>query len=89
MMLLLASVVELVDTTDLKSVAAKHMGSTPIGGTMKLDCPNCGKQHIDKGEWATREHKTHLCEYCGHLWKPFPYPTVGTEDEKEKVQKID
>lgn len=44
---------------------------------LELFCPECGKQHIDRREWATREHKTHLCEYCDHQWRPFEYPTFG------------
>ncbi len=44
---------------------------------LQLNCPACGEQHIDRGEWATRLHKTHLCEKCGHLWRPFAFATVG------------
>ena len=24
-------------------------------------CPNCGLIHVDRGEWATKPHKTHRC----------------------------
>lgn len=24
-----------------------------------IHCPDCGKQHVDEGEWATEPHKTH------------------------------
>ncbi len=44
-----------------------------------LHCPRCGTQHIDRDEWATRPHRTHLCESCAHEWKPFEHPTVGVE----------
>ena len=52
---------------------------------MVLHCPNCGKQHLDIGEFATRVHRKHLCENtpdgpstgCGHLWVPFSYATRG------------
>lgn len=45
-----------------------------------LPCPNCGKNHVDKGYWATtRVHRTHLCEHCGMLFKPFEFATVGVE----------
>lgn len=30
-----------------------------------LNCSSCGKPHLDKGEYAIKPHKTHLCEYCG------------------------
>jgi len=46
---------------------------------MILKCPACGEQHIDKGEWATKPHRTHLCEKCNHEWRPFEFPTVGVE----------
>jgi len=26
-----------------------------------VSCPNCGLQHVDVGEWATRKHKKHRC----------------------------
>jgi len=44
---------------------------------LKLHCPQCTKQHIDRGEWTTKVHRTHLCEYCGTLWRPSTFPTVG------------
>jgi len=47
---------------------------------MFLACPKCGGRHVDRGEWATtRVHKTHLCEHCGHEWRPHDFPTVGVE----------
>jgi len=53
-----------------------------------IHCPNCGKQHLDIGEFASRVHRKHLCENttegektgCGHLWVPFPYATRGVEE---------
>ena len=48
-----------------------------------LHCPKCRTQHIDGFDaasginWATRQHCTHLCEGCGHEWRPFEYPTIG------------
>lgn len=47
---------------------------------MVLLCPKCDGQHIDFGIWANvRIHRTHLCEHCGHTWRPFAYATVGVE----------
>src|SRR5688500_17668856 len=60
----------------LESALAKLAQPTPI----ITHCPNCGIQHVDRGEWATKSHKTHLCECCGHLWRPHDYPTVGVEE---------
>lgn len=47
---------------------------------MVLICPECNGQHVDRGVWATtRIHRSHLCEHCGNVWKPFEYATVGVE----------
>ncbi len=50
---------------------------------MILFCPGCGHQHIDRGEWATKRHRKHLCEKCGQIWKPAPVATVGVENLPE------
>jgi hypothetical protein len=42
-----------------------------------LFCPNCGGQHEDFGEWRERAHRTHLCQFCKHTWRPFAWTTVG------------
>jgi hypothetical protein len=44
---------------------------------MRLPCEQCGKLHIDEGEFATLPHHTHLCQYCGAVWRPAIAPTVG------------
>jgi hypothetical protein len=48
---------------------------------MVLLCPNCGKEHVDRPEpgtvWNNPPHAKHLCHFCGHLWKPYPYWTNG------------
>ena len=49
--------------------------ATPI--PMVLMCPNCGFNHIDLGEWATRPHRTHLCLNCNAKWRPSNTATVG------------
>lgn len=46
---------------------------------MHLTCPKCMQVHVDREVWATRPHKTHLCEHCGNLWRPHGYATVGVE----------
>lgn len=62
-----------------------------------LHCPNCGKQHLDIGEFATRVHRKHLCENttegpgtgCGHVWKPYEYATKGIESSWYEVSAFD
>lgn len=49
--------------------------SEPI--PLLLTCPHCATRHIDKGEYATKPHRTHACQHCGCLWRPANVPTVG------------
>jgi len=53
---------------------------------MLLWCPKCHVQHVDRGEWATpaKAHRKHLCEACGHAWKPAAEATVGVEKLPEE-----
>lgn len=44
-----------------------------------LHCPECRTQHVDRDEWATRPHRTHLCAKCGLEWRASQVPTVGIE----------
>lgn len=61
---------------------AAPAGDAPV--PVSICCPECGAQHLDEGEWATRPHKTHRCQSCGHEWRPFPYPTVGIAPSQPK-----
>jgi hypothetical protein len=50
-------------------------------------CKNCGGKHLNVSEastccdepepWTNPPHKTHRCEHCNHLWRPFDFPTYG------------
>lgn len=44
---------------------------------MLLHCPMCCKRHVDEGDFETKPHHTHACQYCGHVWRPAVVPTVG------------
>lgn len=48
---------------------------------MLLRCPVCSEQHVDAADkvtgWTNSHHRTHLCAFCGHKWKPFEYCTTG------------
>lgn len=50
---------------------------TPI--SMRLCCEACGKLHIDEGEFRTKVHHTHTCQYCGLTWRPAKEATVGVQ----------
>lgn len=51
---------------------------------LDLLCQKCSKSHVDRGIWATRLHRTHLCEHCGHEWQPSTEYTVGLAIDDEK-----
>lgn len=53
---------------------------------MRLICPGrnpdgtpCARLHIDEGEFATKPHHTHACQFCGEVWRPAIVPTVGVQ----------
>lgn len=65
------------ETAETEAERLRAALTTPI--PMYLRCTRCALPHIDRGEWATRPHKTHLCEGCGHTWRVSDHPTVGVE----------
>jgi len=44
-----------------------------------LWCPICNNRHIDTGEFETKLHHTHACQFCGHVWRPAIVNTVGVQ----------
>ena len=34
-----------------------------------VNCRHCGRYHSDNGQFAYTPHRTHLCLYCGHLFR--------------------
>lgn len=46
---------------------------------MLMWCPECGGRHVDVGDFALKEHHTHACQHCGHVWRPAIVPTVGVQ----------
>lgn len=52
-----------------------------------LHCPKCEHQHVDEGEWATKPHKTHLCAFCKHEWRPSDEPTVGVAPDSDEAMR--
>lgn len=53
--------------------------SKPSPIPLILYCPMCQERHIDEGVHATRPHRTHSCQSCGHTWRPAIVPTVGVK----------
>lgn len=65
---------------------------------MVLYCP-VGHLHLDEGDWASRPHRTHQCQYivrsaefhvaekrCGLEWRPASVPTVGVRALAEEAK---
>lgn len=61
----------------------KLMAITPMHAPIDviLPCPRCGWRHVDKpdGDWTNPPHRSHLCFYCGFIWRPADVPTNGVE----------
>ena len=52
------------------------------GYPMLVECDVCGGTvhriwQLGDLLWATREHHTHACQHCGHVWRPAVACTVG------------
>lgn len=72
---------------DVLAAMAAQSESKPV--PMSLECPQCKRQHIDRGSWATRPHKTHLCEYCDAEWRPHEFATVGVAQMAQSESKAE
>jgi hypothetical protein len=51
--------------------------SKPI--PMLIYCPECSERHLDEGEFATKPHHTHACQFCGCVWRPAIVATCGVQ----------
>lgn len=61
------------------------MGARIVPEPRLLRCPACGGVHVDRGRWARRPHKTHLCEHCGRTWRPGDGYTVGVAPDDPRL----
>jgi hypothetical protein len=54
-------------------------------------CPNCCTQHIDQPQpekhWDNPPHRSHECQYCGHVWRPSDTYTNGVASIQSKGQR--
>lgn len=70
-----------METNHNDTTEPQHEAKLPVMGSYSIhgdiDCPKCGLHHVDKGEWAKRLHRKHLCEGCGHIWQPHEGYTFG------------
>lgn len=78
---------------------AKHFGPKPKQASdgrypLKaiLICPSCGGVHVDRNEWSTAMHHTHLCEHCSFEWRVEPYcvgvPVMSIIDEEDRQMVV-
>lgn len=54
-----------------------------------IDCPKCGKQHIDGANdspFATRPYHTHLCQFCGEVFDTGRW-SFGADVREEPVSE--
>jgi hypothetical protein len=71
-----------VTTVGLDLTLANLRSQLPI--PMILHCPACGLQHVDRpgtavdgSPWGNPPHRSHLCQECGHTWRPADVFTTG------------
>jgi hypothetical protein len=53
---------------------------TPGGGTFDDQCI------CPESRWTNPPHRSHLCDGCGHVWRPADVPTNGVEAITTKGQ---
>lgn len=58
---------------------------------MLLFCPICAEQHIDEPQpekgWDNPPHRSHECQFCGHVWRPSDIATNGVISIQTKGQR--
>src|SRR5262245_40957344 len=70
---------KIFDERDRLKGEVERLRNIPVDAL--LDCPKCGESHIDKPQpeknWTNPPHRTHECQKCGHLWRPYDVATNG------------
>lgn len=70
-----STVENIVDAIVTNALAIAAQAEEPI--PMLIVCPACNERHVDEGEFATKRHHTHACQFCGTVWRPAIVATVG------------
>lgn len=60
---------------DFGGIILAKLNNTPLE---IVKCSHCGRYHSDNGKFAYTPHRTHLCLYCGHLFR-VKEKNVGSE----------
>lgn len=85
---------------ELKQSGARAPDGVDAPIDMLLFCPKCGRQHIDAPDadssvessghetaWTNPPHRSHLCKFCGHIWRPADVATNGVAVIKTRGEK--
>lgn len=67
----------ILDYRDISGLMLAKINNTKLE---KVCCNHCKHYHSDNGKFSYTPHKTHLCLYCGHLFK-VKEANVGNEFE--------
>lgn len=51
---------------DFNGIMLSRLNNMPLEIVI---CSHCGHYHSDNGRFAYTPHRTHLCLYCGHLFR--------------------
>jgi hypothetical protein len=54
----------------ISTVSPRYVTTGSFSVRNDIICPRCDLQHVDRGDWAKRLHRKHLCERCGCIWQP-------------------
>lgn len=58
-------------------------GATHHASRTDIPCA-CGTLGCLTDHWVNPPHRSHLCHYCGHVWRPADVPTNGVATIKTK-----
>lgn len=54
-----------------------------------VNCPRCGKRHVDKPPWDKINHRKHRCEHCGREWRVADVATVAVDQLESELTPYD
>ncbi len=64
-----------------ENLKAVHLEPPPL--SCRINCPCCGKQHIDapapESGWTNPPHRSHLCVRCRTVFRTADVPTTGVQ----------
>jgi hypothetical protein len=67
---------------DVPDDSCKNCGNTYRTASHHVTVENSGACCAHPEKWDNPPHKTHRCKFCGHKWRPFPFPSFGVTEEE-------